>query len=65
MVDDSFCGKLKKPESISKCKLSECPNANVVPRNYFDRKENDGGRYRWRTGPWKKVIIRVLTEQRT
>lgn len=49
LVHDSLCNELKKPESIVKCKLTECPNSRTIPRTYFDRT------YKWKIGPWKKV----------
>lgn len=59
-VHDSLCSALKKPDNTVKCKLSECPNAKIIPRTYFVSKENDDKRYRWKVGPWKKVSIKFV-----
>ncbi|XP_050511629.1 A disintegrin and metalloproteinase with thrombospondin motifs 9 isoform X2 [Diabrotica virgifera virgifera] len=53
-VADSQCDSSRKPEHLTKCRLSECPYiTNSVSRRYFDSSEKGEKRYRWKMGPWK------------
>ncbi|CAH1132157.1 unnamed protein product [Ceutorhynchus assimilis] len=52
--DSKDCDLKKKPQDSAKCRLAECPHATGISRNYFDTKENQDKRYRWKVGPWKQ-----------
>ncbi|XP_050315831.1 A disintegrin and metalloproteinase with thrombospondin motifs 9-like isoform X2 [Anthonomus grandis grandis] len=51
--DDKRCDLTKKPQTSTKCKLSECPHASGISKSYFAA-TNQENRYRWRAGPWNE-----------
>ncbi|ERL92127.1 hypothetical protein D910_09447 [Dendroctonus ponderosae] len=53
---DNQCEMKHRPQDSLKCPLVECPDAaSSISRNYFDPKENDENRFRWKVGAWKQV----------
>ncbi|XP_019769669.2 A disintegrin and metalloproteinase with thrombospondin motifs 9 isoform X2 [Dendroctonus ponderosae] len=52
---DNQCEMKHRPQDSLKCPLVECPDAaSSISRNYFDPKENDENRFRWKVGAWKQ-----------